>query len=353
MRAHEQNRKQMAYSAAAMYGGAATLGIVEQLVPGGQAFTIVPGLGALVLVVALLTVGPRLPVWALAAFGPIGVALIAAAISTTVQPGDAAVLYAWPVLWCSYFFGLRGAVLIVLWVGVVHGAAVLSLEGGARTMDRWLDVMVSLSIVAAVVESLSNRNRELLAKLVHDARTDKLTGLLNRRGFDDLVPHELIRARRDGSCIGVVTFDIDYFKRINDEWGHDVGDRVLVALADVFRSETRASDIVARMGGEEFTAVLTIKDAEDATEYAERVRASFAAVDVGAGSATISAGIATTREPGHARGLLIAADQALYEAKCAGRDRSIVSQGAVDRFTAGLEPRPDDADVALETARHG
>jgi diguanylate cyclase (GGDEF)-like protein len=184
--------------------------------------------------------------------------------------------------------------------------------------------MVSMSIVAAVTEALSQRNRELLARLRHDARTDQLTGLLNRRGFDELVPHELAGARRNGSCIGVVTFDIDHFKQINDRWGHEVGDRVLVALAGVFRAETRASDIVARMGGEEFTAVLTVPSPEDATEYAERVRSAFAAVDVGAGPATISAGVTTARKPGTAEDLLIAADAALYDAKVAGRDRVVV-----------------------------
>lgn len=333
MRASEQNKRQMAFTAAGMYGGAALLGAVEQLIPGGQSFSIVPALGALVLVLLLFAVGPRLPIWALGLSAPIGAALIAATISTTAQAGDAAVLYAWPVLWSSYFFGARGAALIVVWVGVVHGAAILTLDGGAQTVDRWLDVVVSMAIVAAVVEILSSRNRQLLDQLVRDARTDQLTGLLNRRGFDELLPHA--RSRRDGSHLGVVTFDIDFFKRVNDEWGHDIGDRVLVALADVFRRETRAGDIVARMGGEEFTAVLSIEDADEAVEYAERVRASFAAVDVGAGPATISAGIASAREPTSPQDLLLAADSALYEAKCAGRDRAVVRMAGGDRELVG------------------
>jgi diguanylate cyclase (GGDEF)-like protein len=328
MRASEETKKQMAYSAAAMYGGATLLGVIEQLIPGGQHFSIAPGLGALCFVLVLLTAGPRLPIWVLAAFGAIGAALIGAAIATTAQPGDAAVLYAWPVLWCSYFFGLRGAVAIIAWVAIVHGVAVLTLDGGAQTVDRWLDVIVSMSIVAAVVQILSTRNRELLAEVVEEARTDKLTGLLNRRGFDELVPH--VRAQR-GGCIGVVTFDIDYFKRINDRWGHDVGDRVLVDLADVFQSETRGGDLVARMGGEEFTAVLSLENASDAVEYAERVRAAFATIDIGIGPATVSAGIATAPEPCSPRQLLRAADEALYQAKAAGRDRAVVSEAPVRR----------------------
>jgi diguanylate cyclase (GGDEF)-like protein len=327
MRARDENKKQMAYTAAAMYGSATVVGLVEQLIPGGQSFSVLPGAGALTLVVALLAFGPRFPIWALAALGPIGAALIAAAVATTAQPGDAAVLYAWPVLWFSFYVGFRGAIAIVVWIGIVHGCAVLSLDDGARNLDRWLDVMVSMTIVAGVVEALAQRNRELLAKLVRDARTDQLTGLLNRRGFDELVPHELARARRDGSCIGVVTFDIDHFKLINDEWGHEAGDRVLVALAGVFRAETRANDIVARMGGEEFTAVLEVEGVDGAVEYAERVRTAFAGVDVGVGHATISAGVMVARRPGAANDLLLAADAALYRAKLAGRDRAVVGSG--------------------------
>ena len=177
MPARDHNRKQMAYSAAAMFGGAAFVGIGEQLISGGQTFSVVPGLAALAFVLGLLVAGPRLPLPVLAAIGPIGAALIAVAIATTPEPGDGAVFYAWPVLWTAYFFGLRGSILIIAWIGVVHGIAVLSLTGEASTIDRWLDVMISMTIVAAVVQTLSRRNQELLADSLEEARTDTLTGL--------------------------------------------------------------------------------------------------------------------------------------------------------------------------------
>ena len=120
-----------------------------------------------------------------------------------------------------------------------------------------------------------------------------------------------------------MSFDIDYFKRINDEWGHEIGDRVLAALGEIFRAETRTTELTARMGGEEFTTVLSVESAEEAMAYAERVRAAFAAMDVGAGHATISAGITTAVAPESVDPLLLAADSALYAAKCAGRDRAI------------------------------
>ena len=316
----------MAYAAAAMFGGAAFVGLFEEALPGGQTFSVAPALATVPFIILLLTLGPKLPVTVLAGLGPIGVAMIAVAIATTPQPGDGAVFYAWPVLWCAYYFGVRGSVLIIVWLGIVHGVAVASLSGEASTVDRWLDVMVTMSIVAVVVQSLSARNRELLAKSVAEARTDKLTGLLNRRGFEERAPTELERARRNGSWIAIVSFDIDYFKRINDEWGHEKGDRVLEALGDVFRAETRETDLAVRMGGEEFLAVLAGTDLDEAMDYARRVRSRFAAIDVGTGAATISAGITATQAPNGTDEVLLAADSALYEAKCAGRDRAIAHE---------------------------
>jgi diguanylate cyclase (GGDEF)-like protein len=325
MRNDERDKRLMAYSAAAMAGGATALGLVESLLPGGQTFGLEPSVGALAVVILVLAVGPRLPIWALATLGPIGAALIALAIATTPEPGDGAVFYAWPVLWCAYFFGPRGAALIIVWIGVVHGVAVASLSGDASTIDRWLDVVVSMSIVAAVVSVLAGRNRQLLSSSLQEARTDQLTGLLNRRGFDERVGPEIVRARREESLVGVATFDIDHFKRVNDEWGHDAGDRVLVALADTFKAETRAGDIAARMGGEEFTVVLPALDEPgQAMDYAERIRAAFAGMDLGVGPTTISAGVTVARSPESVQPLLLSADSALYEAKCKGRDRAVL-----------------------------
>ena len=332
------NKTQMAYSAAAMYGGAAFLGLAEGLIAGGQTFSLEPALIALGVVITLLAVGPRLPFPVIAALGPIGAALIAVAIATTPEPGDGAVFYAWPVLWSAYYFGIRGTVFALGWVAVAHGIAILSLSGEASTIDRWMDVVVSMTIVAVVTQALSRRNRQLLASSLNEARTDTLTGLLNRRGFEERMPLELERASREGHRIAVVSFDIDYFKRVNDEWGHEIGDRVLVALGDVFRAESRETDLVTRMGGEEFTTVISDTSPADAIAYAERIRAAFAAVDVGAGHVTISAGITTSFAPHSADPLLLAADSALYAAKCGGRDRAVCQEVEASLIEAELEP---------------
>jgi GGDEF domain-containing protein len=250
------SKRLMAYTAAAMYGGAAFVGLLEGAIPGGQRFSLLPALGALVVVIPLLFVGPRLPLPALAALGPIGAALIAASLATTEGHGDGAVLYMWPVLWTSYFFGRRGTILIVAWIGVVDALALASMSSGPAGIDRWLDVMVTVGIVAAVVDYLAEHNRKLVVGLSAEARVDKLTGVLNRRGFDERVEVELEHSRREGGSVAVVSFDLDHFKRVNDDWGHDAGDRVLARLGSVLQGQSRGTDVVARLGGEEFAALL-------------------------------------------------------------------------------------------------
>jgi diguanylate cyclase (GGDEF)-like protein len=324
----EMPRRPMAYTVAAMYGGAAFVGMVEGLIPGGQEFSLLPAIAATLLVPIIVLVGPRLPVLALAAFAPIGAAMIAASLATTNGPGDGAVLYVWPVLWVSYFFGPRGSALIVAWVGVVHGLALLSMPSGQASIDRWLDVMVTVGVVAAVVQMLSESNRGLLRRLKREARTDKLTDVLNRRGFDERAETELARARRDDAPVTVVAFDIDHFKRVNDEWGHDAGDQVLSRLGAVLRQEARDVDIVARVGGEEFVSLLPGSDAAGGLAYAERVRAAFSrSADLGLElpRLTVSAGVAAADAAQHVEQLLQRADMALYAAKRAGRDRTMVS----------------------------
>jgi diguanylate cyclase (GGDEF)-like protein len=320
------DKRQMTFTAAAMFGGAAFVGLVEGVVPGGPELSLIPGLAAFGFVVLLLAVGPRLPMPALAALGPIGAALIAYAIATTPPgEGDGALLYIWPVLWVAYFFRRTGSLLIVAWIGVVDGAALIYSDG---VLDRWVDVMVSVGIVAVVVQLLSERNERLVARLAAEARVDKLTGVLNRRGFEEQAAMEIERARREGYSLAAASFDIDYFKRVNDEWGHDAGDRVLETLGAVLRAETRGIDIVARLGGEEFMALLPRSDAEQGEAYAERVRAAFAAPDHGVGPVTVSSGVTAAVAPGSVEELLGVADSALYAAKRAGRDRTVVLRQA-------------------------
>jgi diguanylate cyclase (GGDEF)-like protein len=326
----------MVLSAAAMYGGATAAGLIEAAIPGGTAFSLVPGLAALALLPFLVIYGPRLPEAVLAGLGPLGVAGIGLALATTEGTTDGAVLYVWPVLWGSVFFGRNAAIGIVGWVGVVQAVVLISLPAGAGNVDRWIDVMISMSVVALVAHVLAARNEELVRKLAAEARIDSLTGLLNRRGFDERAGVELRRAQREQTPIAVVSFDIDYFKRVNDEWGHETGDRMLAHLGDVFREQTRGTDLVARMGGEEFVALLSSANVAEGHAYSERVRAAFTDVDgLDLPRATISVGVTAGAAPGELDTLLQVADSALYEAKCSGRDRTIVHRMHRER---ALEP---------------
>jgi diguanylate cyclase (GGDEF)-like protein len=315
----------MAYTAAAMYGAAALDGAIEGLVPDDPSFAIAPAIAALLAVGLLLSVGPRLPRRALAPLGPIGAGLIAYALATTPGAGDGAVLYMWPVLWSTFFFGRRGAVAIVACIGVAHALALLSLPAASSYPGRWIDVMVSVSVVAAVTLLLVGRNDALLARLANEARTDDLTGLLNRRGFDERATVELARARRDRQSVALAMFDLDHFKQINDVWGHSGGDRVLAHIGVVLAAHSRDIDVTARFGGEEFIVLLPGGDSGEAEAFTQRIRDALAAPGPSQlPQVRVSAGVYATTTPSDIGEIVRHADDALYEAKRTGRDRTCI-----------------------------
>jgi diguanylate cyclase (GGDEF)-like protein len=232
----------------------------------------------------------------------------------------------WPVLWTTFFFGRRGAISIVAFTGVAHAITLLLLPAASSYPGRWVDVMVSVSIVAVVVLTLVRRNDLLLMQLADEARTDPLTGLLNRRGFEERSGLALAHARREGQPIAVVVFDIDYFKRINDDWGHEMGDRVLTRIGELLTAHARDIDVVARVGGEEFVVLLPGCSAAHAEGFAERVRGALTAEGpAGLPSIGVSAGILAAATPSTIAAMLQGADLALYEAKRAGRNRIVIS----------------------------
>jgi diguanylate cyclase (GGDEF)-like protein len=330
----------MAYTAAAMYGAAALDGAVEGLLPDDPPFAILPVIVVAVVFALLVLWGQRLPRWGFALLGPLGVLLAAFAVATNDGPGDVAVLYTLPVVWTSFFFGRRGAAAIVACVAAAHAIALLSLPAGEGNPARWVDVMVVACVVALVVVALEERNAALQARLEQESRTDALTGLLNRRGFDERSALALAHTRRARSSLAVVTFDVDYFKRVNDEWGHDVGDRVLARIGGLIAMHTRATDVAARMGGEEFTVLLTGSDVAEAREFAARVRTALASEDrLSTPAVRMSAGVAACEAPPDIETCLQQADSALYEAKRAGRDRVMTYREPPERNAAGPRRR--------------
>lgn len=184
---------------------------------------------------------------------------------------------------------------------------------------------------AALQTSLDEQAR-LRAELEHLSRTDALTGLFNRRQLDDVLHIEVARARRNRRPLSLLLLDVDHFKPINDTWGHHVGDAVLVEFARRLEHRRRASDVLARWGGEEFCLILQETSAHGALRLADDIRRRIAgdAFVVGDIELTITAsfGIAELGEhTDSAVSLMQAADRALYQAKASGRDCVQVDAG--------------------------
>jgi diguanylate cyclase (GGDEF)-like protein len=188
-----------------------------------------------------------------------------------------------------------------------------------------------LAIALRLVEQLGRTRARLLVeidrRLVAEqqlrrlATTDDLTGLNNRRHFVERARDAIAVARRYGQWCSLAIIDIDRFKQVNDERGHQAGDRALVTLATVLKANLRASDVAGRFGGDEFVVLMPLTDPDAARAAAERMRQAVHE-DAAATSLTVSIGVASTRgEQASLEELMARADQALYEAKRHGRDR--------------------------------
>lgn len=160
--------------------------------------------------------------------------------------------------------------------------------------------------------------------------TDGLTGLFNRRFLDETLQKELARAKRYGRSVSILMLDVDHFKKFNDQHGHDMGDRVLKAVAAAMQSTLRQQDFACRYGGEEFLGILPDTQSTGAGEAAERVRLAIAALSIDGLSVTASLGCASFPELAveSAEALVEQADGALYEAKRQGRNRCVRAAGA-------------------------
>lgn len=331
-----EERKTIAYSAAAIFLGAILVAGVETALPGGPETSLFPGIVALVMAPIALFAGPRLPRRVLAVFAPFGVACIAWGLATTHGGAtDGAVLYIWPVLWMSYFYGRAGAVFIVACVALAQGVALAYMTDALVSIDRWIDVVASVAVVAVVMQYLAARNARLVSDLEEQARIDPLTGLLNRRGLEERMGIEITRALRRDSTMSVAVVDIDHFKTVNDRHGHEVGDRVLAWIGSVLAQQTRGVDAAARTGGDEFTVFMPDADPDAGRLFADRVRVAVAGHDALAGrrhlgvpdalQLTVSVGVATGG-PHDAEALMETADQVLYAAKGEGRNRVVAAE---------------------------
>jgi two-component system, cell cycle response regulator len=184
----------------------------------------------------------------------------------------------------------------------------------------------SMLRIKRLQDELEEKNRELERMSISDG----LTGLFNHRHIHSLLAEEFERVGRTGDCMSVAMLDLDRFKAVNDTWGHQAGDRVLVELADILRETARDIDRLGRYGGEEFIALLPETCIDEAAVFVERVRREVARrpFDVDREEPlrmTLSAGVATYPHPGmdSPETLVRLADEALYTAKRSGRNRVV------------------------------
>ncbi len=194
--------------------------------------------------------------------------------------------------------------------------------------------------------ALALDNAQIRARLEHQAQTDALTGLYNHRYFHERLRSELQRASRSHEAVGVLMLDIDDFKRSNDVYGHATGDDILVQLASTLLSTARGSDVVCRIGGEEFAIIIPVTDSAAARRLAERIVERVATQEFGpAGRLTLSMGLAEgPSDASNPRELVACAEAAMMTAKARGKNQVV-------HFGDGEHERPTPRDIATSDVR--
>jgi len=273
----------------------------------------------------LFVVPHRIPPWGYQAILALGTVGISVGIWVNGRAtSDDEMFYLWGVLFVFYYFSRRQAVVQMGLVAAGYAAALIA-QGGdlSQAAVRWLVTLGGLGVAGLVVVALRDRATRQIRRLAVAARTDALTGLLDRSGFEGEFAAAASTARRAGSRVSLLMADLDHFKQVNDRFGHDAGDRALQRVAELLRDRSRAGDRAARLGGEEFALIVPDSGPEQAVRMAERlrddVRAAFAddAVPI-----TVSVGVAVyPDDAADLTDLVRTADRGLYAAKRAGRDR--------------------------------
>ncbi len=321
----------MARFGALLFGGAATVTALGLLLP-HQAEVDAPGLAAVAAAAGLIGAalalgGGRLPAWVYVAVPAAGTVLVSLALlfngeRNGGQAGGDEMYYLWVVLYTSYFLGRVITAVHVALIAAAYAVTLIAIDPGSIGMSRWLSTVGLVVGSALVVRVLSERVGRLVAELKLAARTDPLTGLPNRRAFEEHFERAVARADRTHLPFALLLADIDEFKQLNDRDGHLAGDAALATLGRVLPAELRGDDIPARVGGDEFAVLLPELGAENAKDVAPRLTAAISRRMRAAGAPlTLSFGIAVFDRDGRTLDdLTRAADRALYAAKRMGTD---------------------------------
>lgn len=257
---------------------------------------------------------------------------LAVAITVLVAVGDYlsgpylafATVYLVPVALAGWFAGRRAALVIA---GLASALGVLTTAADLGAIPPAINVIngVLRFVLYGFVGVVLAVERRAIRTIAQLATTDPLTGLANRRQFDELAGRELARARRERRPVAAVYLDVDDLKARNEAHGHAAGDALLASFADVACRALRATDVLARMGGDEFALLLPDSGGPSAEAAVERIRSDLRAA--GDPPITFSAGVVagTVRADTSVDGLLQAADAALSAAKAAGKDRTVTA----------------------------
>jgi diguanylate cyclase (GGDEF)-like protein len=278
---------------------------------------------AVVLGVVLLRAPDRVSMWMIKGLPSVAAVMVCIPTAVDKTPSPLGpLLLTWPVGFAAAMLSARIA-WITMGVTATAFAVLASVSRGVDGLVLWVEVTASLTVICLMVTRLQAQSNRLRATLANLARTDPLTELVNRRGFDEALAREQARHVRGGPPMALLLIDIDHFKQVNDSWGHQAGDQTLRQLGALLSERFRAMDIVGRIGGEEFGVLIPDCEPDQAVKRAQELcDAVRNRSREWPHSITVSVGVATSLDTKTAaEDLLALADSGLYLAKAMGRDR--------------------------------
>jgi diguanylate cyclase (GGDEF)-like protein len=314
-----------ARNGALLFGAASFVTLLGLLLP-HQAEVDTPGLfavaGGTALLAAVLGLGgDHLPDRAYNGILAFGTVMVSVAVYSNGErrggpAGYDELYYLWVVFYAAYYLRRGSLAAQVVLIAASYAVTLALMDLGPIATSRWLTVIGLVTGGAIVVRLRTEHVERLLRELDAAARTDRLTGLANRRALEEDHRREAARAARTGEPLALVLVDLNRFKEINDLYGHAAGDETLVAVAESMRSVLRGADFAARIGGDEFALLLPNTDEDGARAIARRLAELAAQPSGGATAVGLSFGVAISEEGAETLDALTReADRGLYANK--------------------------------------
>jgi diguanylate cyclase (GGDEF)-like protein len=329
-----------------LWAGGAVLAIMIAVIPhppeANETAFYVAGAASATIAAFLRWRAGRISVRGLQVCAGLGTVLVSACIYFSgerlgASASDIEMLYLWIALYSAYFFSLQAAAVQIASIAVAYWLILAVSSDPSLVGARFAQTVGTLGLATVIVQTLRNRLALVVDRLADAARTDPLTGLRNRRAFEETFTVEVERARRHDRVLTVLVGDLDHFKHVNDRLGHPAGDAALMRAGELLDSAHRRLDTVARTGGEEFALILPETPENEGYLVAENLRSAIEeAFRHDPVPLTVSFGVASFPSHGTtAEALLSASDQALYAAKELGRNRSVIFSDEIATLTGG------------------